>query len=160
VCVLLLSYCHIRAHITHLSSQLLLRVFSLHIWYRSVPNIYIRPPFVYKPPRYIFNRSSCTGSFISQIGPPNHGHATKIATWPFTFKVSAVECMTTLERSQRPQTMDNIVRTDQLRNSPTITSMSASGVNAIAHWKDKPAECLENATIYAVATGRGGVFAR
>ena len=41
--------------------------------------------------------------------------------------------------------------THQLRNSPTIASVPTSGVNAIAHWKDKPAECLENAAIYAVA---------
>ena len=40
-------------------------------------------PFMYKPP-YIFSRNSCTGIiFIPQIGPPNHSHATKIATWSF-----------------------------------------------------------------------------
>jgi len=32
-----------------------------------------------------------------------------------------------------------------------IASMSASGVNATAHWKDEPVECLENVTVYAVA---------
>jgi len=32
-----------------------------------------------------------------------------------------------------------------------IASVSASGVNAIANWKDKPADCLENAAVYAVA---------
>ena len=41
--------------------------------------------------------------------------------------------------------------TEQRRNSPSITSMFATGVNAIAHWKDKPAECLGNAAIYSVA---------
>ena len=30
-------------------------------------------------------------------------------------------------------------------------SVSTSGGSAIAHWKDKPGECLENAAIYAVA---------
>ena len=29
--------------------------------------------------------------------------------------------------------------------------IASVGVNAIAHWKDKPAECLENTAIYAVA---------
>ena len=28
---------------------------------------------------------------------------------------------------------------------------AASGINAMAHWKDKPVECLENTAIYAVA---------
>jgi len=39
------------------------------LMYRSVPHI--RPP-------YVFSQSSCTGIFISRIGPPNHGHSTKM----------------------------------------------------------------------------------
>ena len=42
--------------------------------YRSVPHIC--PPSRTSSP-YIFSRSSCLGIFISQISPPNHGHATQ-----------------------------------------------------------------------------------
>jgi len=45
--------------------------------------------------------------------------------------------------------------TEQLRNSPSIASVSASGVHQQQHietiWKDKPVEYLENAAVYAVA---------
>jgi len=44
------------------------------------------------------------------------------------------------------------VSTEQLRNSLSIASTFESGVNATAHWNDKPVECLENATVYTVAT--------
>ena len=33
----------------------------------------------------------------------------------------------------------------------TIASVFTSGVNATAHRKDKPTECLDNAAVYAVA---------
>ena len=111
-------------------------------YYRSAPHIH--PPS-HISPLYIFRRSSCTGIFILQIGPPNHSHATKIATWSF------IETPT-LPRS--PWWSGNArtkpASTEQLKNSLTIASMSASGVNAIAHWKDKPTECLENAAVIYV----------
>ena len=37
---------------------------------------------------------------------------------------------------------------EQLRNSPSIASEFVNGVNATAHWKENPKECLE--TIYAM----------
>jgi len=43
--------------------------------YSSVPHI--RPPSRISPP-YIFSQSSCSGIFISRIGPPNHGHSIKM----------------------------------------------------------------------------------
>ena len=36
--------------------------------------------------------------------------------------------------------------------------MSMSDANAIAHWKDKPTECLENAALYAVANLRQSIL--
>jgi len=52
----------------------------LQYTYHSVPQIC--PPSHISPP-YIFSQSTCTGIFISHIGPSNHiySHATKIATW-------------------------------------------------------------------------------
>ena len=44
-----------------------------------------------------------------------------------------------------------ITSTELLRNSSSVASMFASGVSVKAHWKDTPAEYLENATVYAVA---------
>ena len=118
----------------------------------AIPNNHTEVSRTYTPLRVLsplhFSWSSCTGIFISQIGPPNHGHATKIATWSF------VETLT-LSSSRSPWWSGNArmkpASTDQLRNLMTIISISASSVNAIAHWKDKPAEFLENATLYTVA---------
>ena len=107
-------------------------------YYSSTPHICL-PSHI--NPLYIFNRSSCTGTFILQIGPPNHSHATKIATWFF------VETPTLLSSWWSGNARTKPASTEQLRNLPTITSVSASGVNAIAHWKGKPAECLGNATV-------------
>ena len=95
-----------------------------HLTYRSVPHI--RPPYrTGPPPPYIFSQSSCT------IATP------------------------TLSSSRSPWWNDNArmkpASTEQLRNSPTIASMFASDVNATAHWKEKPVECLENTAVYAMA---------
>ena len=98
-------------------------------------------------PLYIFSPSSCTGIFISQIGLPNHGHATKIATWSFVETPTLLSSRSLWSGNARTKPAS----TEQLRNLLMITSESASGVNAIAHWKDKPKECLENTAVYAVA---------
>ena len=96
--------------------------------YCSVPHIH--PPSHISPP-YIFSRSSYTGIFISQIGPLNHGHATKIATWSFV-ETPTLSSSRSLWWSGNARTKP--ASADQLRNSPTIASVSTSGVSAIAHW--------------------------
>ena len=59
-------------------------------YYRSVPHI---------SPHYVFSQSSCTGIFISRIGPPNHGHSTKLIVYTVKFKVPVA----TQEQSRCPQ---------------------------------------------------------
>ena len=87
----------------------------------------IYAPFAYKPPLH-FQLKFLHRYFYLANRPPNHGHATKIATCSF------VETPT-LSRS--PWWSGNArtkpASTEQLRNSPTIASVSASGVSAIAH---------------------------
>ena len=56
-----------------------------------------------------------------------------------------------LNRLVAEQYLEGMRATEQLRNSPSIASVSTNGVNATAHRKDKPAECLEIAAVYAVA---------
>ena len=89
------------------------------------------PPLTYKPLLH-FLLKFLHRYFILQIAPPpNHGHATKIATWSF------IETPTR-SSSRSPWWSGNVrtkpVSTDQLRNSPTIATVSVSGINAIAHW--------------------------
>ena len=107
--------------------------------YRSIAHIC--PPSNISPPPLHFQ-----SNFYLANRPTNHGHATKIETW-FFVKTPTLSKFPLWSGNARTKPAS----TEQLRNLPTIASVSVSGVNAIAHWKDKPAECLENAAIYTVA---------
>ena len=95
------------------------------------------PPFAYKLPLHFRSKFLCRYFYLTNRPPQ---------PWP---------CYQNSNMIRYPWWSGNArtkpASTDQLRNSPTITSVSAIGVNAIAHWKDKPVECLENAAVYAVA---------
>ena len=102
--------------------------------YRSVPHI--RPP-------YVFSQSSCTGIFISRIGPPNHG---------LTTKMIFVETPT-LSSSRSPWQRKNGASVHRTAKEFAVDRWCVREwcQSATAHWKDKPAEYLENAAVYAVA---------
>ena len=99
-------------------------------------------------------------------GCVNYGRTTKIASrWRVILNHSLLSTKSplfvetpTLSSSRSPLWRGNArtkpASTEQLRNSPSIASVFASGVNATAHWNDKPAECLENAAVYALANLR------
>ena len=98
-------------------------------------------PFVYKPPLH-FQSKFLHRYFYLANRPPNHGHATKIATW------SSSKLLHCQIQGLHGNARTKPASTEQVRNLPSIASVFASGVNATA--KDKPAECLENTTVYAV----------
>jgi len=94
---------------------------SLFVKYRSVPHI--RPPSRISPP-YVFSQSSCTGIFISRIGPPT------MAILPKWSSSKLLHCQV---QGPRGNARTEPASTEQLRNSPSIASVSASGVNQQQH---------------------------
>ena len=84
------------------------------------------PPFAYKPPLHIQLKFLHRYFYLANR-PPNHGHATKIAF---------IETPS-LSSSRSPWWSGNArtkpASTEQLRNSPTITRVFTSGVNATVH---------------------------
>jgi len=106
-----------------------------------VSHIYT-PPSRISPP-YIFSQSSCTGIFISRIGPPNHGHSTKMIF---------VETPS-LSSSRSPWQCKNEASVHRTAKEFTVDRRRVREwcQSATAHWKDNPAECLENTSVYAVA---------
>jgi len=117
-------------------------MYSRRQWkvHRSVPHL--RPPSRISPPGHFQSQFLHRYFYLENSPPPPTNHATKMAT-------------PTLSSLRSPWWSGNAIMkpasTEQLRNSPTITSMFASDVNATAHWKEKSAECLENTAVYAVA---------
>ena len=85
------------------------------------PRIYA--PFAYKPP-YIFSQSSCTGIFISCEGPPT------MAILPKWSSSKLLHCQV---QGPHGNARTKPASTEQLRNSPSIASVSASGVNQQQH---------------------------
>jgi len=112
--------------------HMLSRAHTHHI-YRSVPHI--RPLSRISPP-YVFSQSSCTGIFISRIGPPT------MAILPKSSSLKLLHCHI---QGPRGSARTEPASTEQLRNLPSIASVSASGVNQQQH--------IER-------TRRGGVLAR
>jgi len=105
--------------------------------YCSVPHIH--PPSRISPPSNIFSQSFCTGIFISRIGPPTmygqcqNSYTARSPWWSGNARTKPAY-------------------TEQPRNSLSIASVFVTaGVSATAHWKNKPGECLENATVYTVS---------
>ena len=128
---------------------IIMSLYKAHIYiymYRCVPHI---RPHSHKSPPTIFSRSSCTGIYLTHR-PPQPNMASNMIlnqnSWTSRFLWWGSNART------KP------AYTEQLRNSPSIASVFASGVSATAHWKDTPVECLEHTAVHAVANLCQSIF--
>ena len=109
--------------------------------------------FEYKPPT-LPTFSAEVLAHIFFLSPTMYGHAMNLAMWSLGSSSSRLRLLHCRVQGLSGGVATQRVKpasTEQLRNLPLITSMFVRGVNATAHWKDKPMECLENATVYTVA---------
>ena len=102
----------------------------------------IYAPFAYKPSLY-FQPKFLRRYFYLTYRAPNHGHSTKMIL---------VETPT-LSSLRSPWQRKKEANVDRRAKEFAIDRKRVREwcQSATAHWKDKPAECLENAAVYAVA---------
>jgi len=107
---------------------------AVDFWYRSVPDICA--PHSRISPSYIFSQSSCTGIFISRIGPP-------------TMAILSIRRNSYTVKFKVP-TRTKPVSIEQLRNLLLIASMFASGVNQLVDAKSLPRYPKGQSTVSAL----------